>query len=117
MNVVSIDNEADFTIQVLHKPGLVIVDFWASWCEPCKMIRSEIKRAAQTFDKYVDVVKVDVDRFHSLAEQYEVMAVPTLLFFDNGKPIKRIIGYATQHEIERLLHTLLPQTVDLDNNI
>jgi thioredoxin 1 len=102
----AIENKGDFRLRVIDQPGIVIVDFWASWCEPCKMIRSEIKRVAETFETKVKVVKVDVDAFHELAEQYEVMAVPTLLFFKDGRLIKRLIGYASQQEIEKLLHTL-----------
>ena len=92
MAIVSLDNESAFTLHVLHKKGIVIVDFWAPWCEPCKMIRAEIQRAAEAFKDQVEVVRVDVDAFHSLAEKYDIMAIPTLLFFKDGKPVKRIIG-------------------------
>ena len=96
MAIVSLDNESAFTLHVLHKKGIVIVDFWAPWCEPCKMIRAEIQRAAEAFKDQVEVVRVDVDAFHSLAEKYDIMAIPTLLFFKDGKPVKRIIGYASE---------------------
>ena len=92
MALVSLDNESAFTLHVLHKKGIVIVDFWAPWCEPCKMIRAEIQRAAAACKDQVDVVRVDVDAFHSLAEKYDIMAIPTLLFFKDGKPVNRIIG-------------------------
>lgn len=80
MAVRAIENEADFTLHVSHAKGVVLVAFWAPWCEPCKMIRSEIKRAAQSFTGRTEVFKVDVDELHSIAEKYEIMAVPTLLF-------------------------------------
>ena len=85
----------------------VLVDFWAPWCEPCKMIRAEIQRAAEAFKDQVEVVRVDVDAFHSLAEKYDIMAIPTLLFFKDGKPVKRIIGYASEEEIRKFLATLV----------
>lgn len=107
MAIVSLDNESAFTLHVLHKKGLVIVDFWAPWCEPCKMIRAEIQRAAEAFKDQVEVVRVDVDAFHSLAEKYDIMAIPTLLFFKDGKPVKRIIGYASEEEIRKFLATLV----------
>ncbi|WP_233539565.1 thioredoxin [Megasphaera sp. AM44-1BH] len=107
MAIVSLDNESAFTLHVLHKKGIVIVDFWAPWCEPCKMIRAEIQRAAEAFKDQVEVVRVDVDAFHSLAEKYDIMAIPTLLFFKDGKPVKRIIGYASEEEIRKFLATLV----------
>ena len=54
MAIVSLDNESAFTLHVLHKKGIVIVDFWAPWCEPCKMIRAEIQRAAEAFKDQVE---------------------------------------------------------------
>lgn len=110
MAIVSLDNESAFTLRVLHKKGVVIVDFWAPWCEPCKMIRAEIQRAAEAFENQVEVVRVNVDAFHSLAEKYDIMAIPTLLFFKDGKPVKRIIGYASEDEIRKFLATLLKTT-------
>ena len=107
MAIVSLDNESAFTLHVLHKKGIVIVDFWAPWCEPCKMIRAEIQRAAEAFKDQVEVVRVDVDACHSLAEKYDIMAIPTLLFFKDGKPVKRIIGYASEEEIRKFLATLV----------
>ena len=107
MAIVSLDNESAFTLHVLHKKGIVIVDFWAPWCDPCKMIRAEIQRAAEAFKDQVEVVRVDVDAFHSLAEKYDIMAIPTLLFFKDGKPVKRIIGYASEEEIRKFLATLV----------
>ena len=107
MAIVSLDNESAFTLHVLHKKGIVIVDFWAPWCEPCKMIRAEIQRAGEAFKDQVEVVRVDVDAFHSLAEKYDIMAIPTLLFFKDGKPVKRIIGYASEEEIRKFLATLV----------
>ena len=107
MAIVSLDNESAFTLHVLHKKGIVIVDFWAPWCEPCKMIRAEIQRAAEAFKDQVEVVRVDVDAFHSLAEKYDIMAIPALLFFKDGKPVKRIIGYASEEEIRKFLATLV----------
>ena len=106
MSIMAIEDEDDFRLRVIDQSGIVIADFWASWCEPCKMTCSEIKRVAETFENKIKVVKVDVDAFHGLTEKYEVMAVPTLLFFRDGRPVKRLIGYASQQEIEKLLSTL-----------
>ena len=85
MAVETLDTEAAFTPHVLHKKGLVIVDFWAPWCEGGGAIVQEIEGAAAAYD---------------------ITAVPTLLFFKDGHPLKRIIGYTTQGELEKFLSTL-----------
>lgn len=109
MAVVSIDSDADFSVKVLHQPGIVIADFWAPWCEPCKMVHSEISQAAANFGDAVKVVRINVDTMRNIAEKYEIMAVPTLLFFKGGKPLKRIIGYASQAEISKFLASVVAE--------
>ena len=99
MAVVSIENDADFSLQVLHKTGIVMVYFWASWCGPCKMVRSEIENVAEKMASTVHAVCVNVDIRQDIAEKYDIMAVPTLLFFKDGKPLRRIIGYTSQEEM------------------
>lgn len=103
MAEVSIENENDFALQVLRQPGVTVAYFWAAWCEPCKMIRGEIQQVSQLFKDNVKFVRVNVDEVKDVASQYDIMAVPTLLFFKNGKPLKRIIGYASQTEIEKMI--------------
>ncbi|WP_296827422.1 thioredoxin [uncultured Megasphaera sp.] len=109
MAIVSIDSDSDFSVKVFHQPGIVVVDFWAPWCGPCKMVHAEVRQAAARFGDAVKVVKVNVDSQRSIAEKYEIMAVPTLLFFKDGKPLKRIIGYASQAEISEFLASLVPK--------
>ncbi|MCH4166600.1 MAG: thioredoxin family protein [Megasphaera sp.] len=106
MSEVSVENETDFTLQVLRHPGITVAYFWATWCEPCKMVRAEIKQASLTFKDQVKIVRVNVDTAKDVATQYEIMAVPTLLFFKHGKPLKRIIGYASRIEIEKMINEL-----------
>lgn len=112
MTVVSIDRDADFSLHVMRKTGVVIAYFWAPWCEPCKPIGEEIAAAAKQFDPNVRVLRVNVDAMQSLAQKYAIVAVPTLLFFQGGKPVKRIIGYTSQEEVVKMLASLLqtPQT-------
>ena len=109
MAIVSLDSDSDFSVKVFHQPGIVVVDFWAPWCGPCKMVHSEVRQAADRFGDAVSVVQVNVDNHRALAEKYEIMAVPTLLFFKDGKPLKRIIGYASRSEISDFLATLVPK--------
>ena len=106
MAVETLDTEAAFTPHVLHKKGLVIVDFWAPWCEGGGAIVREIEGAAAACTPPAAVLRVNVDQFPGLAAAYDITAVPTLLFFKDGHPLKRIIGYTTQCELEKFLSTL-----------
>ena len=116
MAVVSIESDADFSLQVLHKTGIVMVYFWASWCGPCKMIRSEIENVAEKMASTVHAVCVNVDMRQDIAEKYDIMAVPTLLFFKDGKPLRRIIGYTSQEEIEKFLESVSYTTEEKTTN-
>ena len=77
----------------------VLVDFYANWCGPCKMIASELERANST----IKTIKVDVDQFEELAKEYGVMSIPTLILFDEGKEIKRNIGFMDKDRIEKFI--------------
>jgi thioredoxin 1 len=92
-------NEDDFQNQVLEFNQPVIVDFTATWCGPCKLLDPVVKQLAQDWDGKVKVVKLDVDSNPNLAMQYQVMGVPTLLLFVNGKPNQRITGYQPKDRI------------------
>ena len=77
----------------------VLVDFYANWCGPCKMIASELERV----DSTIKTIKVDVDTFEEIAKEYGVMSTPTLILFENGKEVKRTIGFIDKEKIERFI--------------
>ena len=106
MDVFSADSEADFRLHVLHRKGIVIVVFWASWSEPGVTIRRETEEAALSFQDTVQIIRVNVDRLRTLAETYAITAVPTLVFFKDGRAVKRMIGYTSKEKIEQFLKTL-----------
>lgn len=76
-----------------------LVDFYANWCGPCKMIAPELEKV----ESEVKVVKVDVDEFEKLAKEYGVMSIPTLILFENGKEIKRHIGFIDRERIQKFI--------------
>jgi thioredoxin 1 len=100
----------NFKSEVLESPIPVVIDLWAEWCAPCKMLEPIIEDAAVDFEGQVKVGKVDVDSDPEIADRYKVMSIPTVLIFHNGNEIGRIVGYSPKREfykrLERILATL-----------
>ena len=87
-NVKELTGES-FKTEVLGKTTLSVVDFWATWCGPCKMLGPVLEKA----ESNIKVIKVDTDEFEDLAREYGVMSIPTLVLLENGKEVKRNIGF------------------------
>lgn len=92
----------NFEKEVLQSEKTVLVDFWASWCGPCKMIAPEVEQIALERDD-IKVCKINVDEQGELAIRHGVMSIPTLLFFKNGEVVTTAIGYRKKDEILALL--------------
>jgi len=85
--------------EVINKNNLVIIDFWAEWCYPCKLIEPVIKEIEEEMkDKNIEFYKLNVDKIPEVAAEYGILSIPTLLFFKNNKEVERIIG-AVQKEL------------------
>lgn len=84
-------NESEFNEKIPAAP-IAMVDFWATWCGPCKMLAPVIEQMGQKYDGKVTVAKVDIDENQALAAKYGVMSIPTVVFFQNGKEIGRKVG-------------------------
>jgi len=100
-------NDQNFEQEVLQSQQPVLVDFWAEWCSPCRAIAPVIDEIAADFENAITVGKVDVDVNNTLAEQYGIQSIPTLLFFQNGKEAGRIIGVTNKDEITVKIQSLL----------
>lgn len=81
-----------FEQEVLKSETPVVVDFWAPWCGPCKMIAPILEEIADEYDGKIKIAKVDVDAHSKIAGQYKVMSIPALFFFKNGELVDQVIG-------------------------
>lgn len=83
--------DADFDSKV--ESGVQLVDFWATWCGPCKMIAPVLEELAADYEGKADILKLDVDENPSTAAKYEVMSIPTLIVFKDGQPVDKVVGF------------------------
>ncbi|HPY31057.1 MAG TPA: thioredoxin [Verrucomicrobiota bacterium] len=93
----------NFTQEVLQSPAPVLVDFWAEWCGPCKMIAPVLDELADEFAGRVRIGKVNIDDDQSLAAQYGVRAIPTLLLFQGGEVVQQMVGAKSKRELKASL--------------
>lgn len=100
-------NDADFAEEVLKADQPVLVDFWAEWCGPCRMMTPVLEDIASDYAGRMKVAKLNVDENRISATTYSIMSIPTLGLFKNGQLIQKFVGFMPKHELARRIDSVL----------
>ena len=101
-NIITL-NDTNFDEEVVHSSLPALVDFWAAWCGPCKMIAPTIEELAAEYAGKVKIGKVDVDHNPQTASRYSIRSIPSLLLFKNGNVLEQLVGVKPKAEIKKAL--------------
>lgn len=99
--------DANFQKTVLDKKGITVIEFWAVWCGPCKMVDPIITELANDYGKKVNIGKMDVDKEPKVAKKYNIRSIPTILFLKDGEVVDKYVGVATKRALEKKIDQLL----------
>lgn len=101
-------SDASFSTEVLSSDKPVLVDFWATWCGPCKMVAPVLEEIASERSDHLTVAKLDVDANPETAQNFQVVSIPTMILFKDGQPVKRIVGAKGKAALLRELSDAVP---------
>ena len=96
-------SDSSFENEVLGSSRPVLVDFWAQWCTPCRMLAPTVEAVAQQYNETATVVKLNVDDNPSTAQRYGIKGIPTLILFRDGKEVERVVGATSKESITRMI--------------
>lgn len=105
--MVSHVTDATFKDEILNSDIPVLVDFWATWCGPCKMLAPIIEQLSQTFEGKIKVFKMDVDQNPVTSLTYEIASIPTVMLFNKGKTVNKLIGFRPLEQFEAAINESL----------
>jgi thioredoxin 1 len=97
----------NFESEVVNSEQAVVVDFWAEWCQPCKMLTPVLDKIAQNYNGRLKVVKCNVDENQDIATKYGVMSIPNLIFFKDGQIVNQAVGYMNEAQLSTKVDEVL----------
>lgn len=100
-------NESSFREEITNTDKLVLVDFFATWCGPCKMLAPVVSEIAEEYKEKLEVYKVNIDENQELALKYDIMSIPTLMFFKNGEVVNTSVGFRSKSELKDTINNLV----------
>jgi thioredoxin 1 len=98
---------ANWDNEVLKAQGLVMIDFWAAWCGPCRMISPTVEELAKEYGSKIKVMKLNTDENSEVASRYKIMGIPTIMFFKNGEKLDQIVGVVPKQQLKAKLDAFL----------
>jgi thioredoxin 1 len=107
MSETMVGTDGNFEVEVLESDKLVVVDFWAPWCGPCRLVGPILEEIAVDNDSKLKVVKVNVDENPALAQRYGIRGIPTMMFFKGGEAVDMTVGAAMKDRIQEKIDALL----------
>ncbi len=105
-NVINI-NQDNFQSAVIESQKPVLIDFWAEWCIPCRMVTPLVEELAKEYKDQVGFAKINVDESPRIASQYGIMSIPTIMIFKNGRPEEQVIGFKPKNGLKQMLDNVL----------
>jgi thioredoxin 1 len=105
-NIVTVTSES-FEKEVVGSPSPVVLDFWAEWCGPCKMIAPILDELATEYSDKVRIAKVNIDEHQELAVRYRINSIPTLLFFKNGQVVDQVVGMRSKKDFKAKIDQMI----------
>jgi len=98
---------ANWDDEVLKTKGLVVIDFWAAWCGPCRMISPTVEELAKEYGEKVKVGKLNTDENSEIASRYKIMGIPTIMFFKDGVKLDQIVGVVPKQQLKAKIDSFL----------
>jgi len=100
-------NASNFKTEVLDFKGVVLVDFWASWCGPCLIMAPLVEELAKEYAEKIKIGKLDVEKNNKIVTTYNIMNIPTLIIFKNGRPVEQLVGLTPKETIKEKINAVL----------
>ena len=109
-DLVAVADTSNWDGEVMNSTEVVMVDFWAVWCGPCQMVAPIVEELAQEYQGRLKVMKLNTDEAPEVAGKYQIMSIPSILFFKGGEVVEKIVGARPKQQFKEIIDSLLSQS-------